>query len=158
MIGRRRGFLAPGKKRFGGGRMAKRKISSYDMLQEDIRALKIPKIEVWRNKYSDRDYIVKIETGEFTCICPKTGLPDFAQIKIEYIPDKYCLELKSFKLYLVSFRNIGIFHEHVTNRILDDLVGACDPRYMKIEMEYNLRGGIKTRTQSEYKRKGRGKR
>ena len=131
-----------------------RKKSSYKGLQEDIRGLKTPKIEVWRNKYSDRDYLVKIETTEFTCICPKTGLPDFATIRIEYIPDEWCIELKSFKFYLVSFRGVGIFHEHVTNRILDDLVKASKPRYMKLEMEYNLRGGIKTSTKAEYKSKG----
>ena len=131
-----------------------RKKSSYKELQENIRGLKTPKIEVWRNKYSDRDYLVKIETAEFTCICPKTGLPDFATIRIEYIPDEWCIELKSFKLYLVSFREVGIFHEHVTNRILDDLVKASKPRYMKLEMEYNLRGGIKTSTKAEYKSKG----
>ncbi len=133
--------------------MAKKK-SSYEGLQENIRGIKTPKIEVWRNKYSDRDYLVKIETNEFTCICPRTGLPDFAAIRIEYMPDEWCIELKSFKLYLVSFRNIGIFHEHVTNRILDDLVKECKPRYMKLEMEYNLRGGIKTSTKAEYKSKG----
>ena len=131
-----------------------RKKSSYKGLQEDIRGLKTPKIEVWRNKYNDRDYLVKIETAEFTCICPKTRLPDFATIRIEYIPDEWCIELKSFKLYLVSFRGVGIFHEHVTNRILDDLVKASKPRYMKLEMEYNLRGGIKTSTKAEYKSKG----
>ena len=130
------------------------KRSSYNNLQEKIRSLKTPEIEVWRNKYSDRDYLVKIETNEFTCICPRTGLPDFAAIRIEYIPDKWCVELKSFKLYLVSFRNVGIFHEHVTNRILDDFVKACKPRYIKLEMEYNLRGGIKTSTKAEYKMKG----
>lgn len=131
-----------------------RKKSSYKGLQEDIRGLRTPKIEVWRNKYGDRDYLVKIETAEFTCICPKTRLPDFATIKIEYIPDEWCIELKSFKLYLVSFRGVGIFHEHVTNKILDDLVKASKPRYMKLEMEYNLRGGIKTSTKAEYKSKG----
>jgi len=136
-----------------GNKMAKKK-SSYEGLQENIRRLKTPKIEVWQNKYSDRGYSVRIETDEFTCICPKTGLPDFAAIRIEYIPDKWCIELKSFKLYLVSFRNVGIFHEHVTNKILDDLVKACKPRYMKLEMEYNSRGGIKTTTNAEYKRRG----
>jgi 7-cyano-7-deazaguanine reductase len=82
----------------------KRRKTSYEGLQENVRRFKTPKIEAWRNKYSDRDYFVKIETSEFTCICPKTGLPDFAIIRIEYIPDKWCIELKSFKLYLVSFR------------------------------------------------------
>jgi len=128
--------------------------SKYEGLQERVRSLKTPPIEVWRNKYTDRDYFVKIETDEYTCICPKTGLPDFAAIRIEYVPDKWCIELKSFKLYLVSFRDVGIFHEHATNKILDDLVKACKPRYMKLEMEYKVRGGIKTTTNAEYKRKG----
>ncbi|MBN1871271.1 MAG: NADPH-dependent 7-cyano-7-deazaguanine reductase QueF [Candidatus Omnitrophica bacterium] len=119
-----------------------------------MRRLKTPRIDVWRNMYRDRDYVVSMETTEFTCICPKTGLPDFATIKVEYIPDALCVELKSFKLYLVAYRNVGIFHEHVTNKILDDLVKCCRPRYMKIQMVYNLRGGIKTSTQAEYKRKG----
>ena len=131
-----------------------KKRSSYEGLQNNIRSFKTPKIEVWRNKYADRDYLVTIRTDEFTCICPKTGLPDFAKIVIEYIPDEYCVELKSFKLYLVSFRSVGVFHEHVTNKILDDLAKACKPRYMKLEMEYNLRGGIKTLTKAEYKMKG----
>ena len=126
--------------------------SSYEGLQEGIKSLKTPKIEVFANKYNDREYIVNLETDEFTCICPKTGLPDFATIKIEYIPGKDCVELKSFKLYLMSFRNVGIFHEHVTNRILDDLVKACRPRYMKLEMEYKLRGGIKTTTKALYRK------
>ena len=133
--------------------MKKRK--SYEGLQENIRALKTPKIEVFQNKYSDREYVVNLETDEFTCICPKTGLPDFATIRIEYTPDKRCIELKSFKLYLVSFRNTGIFHEHVTNKILDDLVKACRPRYMKLEMEYKLRGGIKTTTKAAYRKTGK---
>ena len=128
----------------------KKSKSSYEGLQEKVRTFKTPKIDIWRNKYSDRGYLVKIETDEFTCICPKTGLPDFAAVKIEYIPDKWCIELKSFKLYLVAFRNVGIFHEHATNRILDDLVRACKPRYMKLEMEYKLRGGVKTSTKAEY--------
>lgn len=127
--------------------------SSYENLQEKIRDIKTPPIEVWQNKYSDRDYVVKIETSEFTCICPKTGMPDFANIMIEYIPDKWCVELKSLKLYLASYRQVGIFHEHATNRILDDLVKASKPRYMKLEMEYNTRGGIKTSTRAEYSRK-----
>lgn len=128
--------------------------STYEGLQEGVRGLKTPAIEVWRNMYSDRDYLVKIETDEYTCICPKTGLPDFAAIRIEYVPDKWCIELKSFKLYLVSFRDVGIFHEHATNRILDDLVKACKPRYMRLEMEYKVRGGIKTATKAEFRRKG----
>ena len=128
--------------------------SSYEGLQKSVRTTKTPVIEVWRNEYPDKDYIVRMETDEFTCICPKTGLPDFARIIIEYAPDKWCVELKSFKLYLVSFRNMGIFHEHATNRILDDLVRSCKPRFMRLEMEYRTRGGIKTSTKAEYAKKG----
>lgn len=132
----------------------KKNKSSYEGLQENVRKFKTPEIEVWRNQYSDRGYVVRIESDEFTCICPKTGLPDFAMIRLEYVPDKWCIELKSFKLYVVSFRNVGIFHEHVTNRILDDLVRSCKPRFMRLEMEYHQRGGIKTYTKTEYRKKG----
>lgn len=125
---------------------------SYEGLQEKIRKLRTPKIEVWKNKYNDKDYVVKIETSEFTCICPKTGLPDFATIYIEYKPDRVCIELKSFKEYLIFFRNIGIFHEHVTNRILEDLVKSCKPRWAKIRTEFNIRGGVKTAVETEYRK------
>ncbi|MFC1807562.1 preQ(1) synthase [Candidatus Omnitrophota bacterium] len=123
---------------------------TYQGLQEDVRALKTPKIDVWKNKYSDKNYIITIETSEFSCICPKTGLPDFALIRIEYIPDKFCIELKSFKLYLISYRNIGIFHEHVTNKIFDDFIKYCRPRWAKINSEFGVRGGIKTTVTREY--------
>jgi 7-cyano-7-deazaguanine reductase len=124
---------------------------SYEGLQEDVRRLKTPEIEVWKNKYRDKEYTIFMETPEFSCICPKTGLPDFANIRIQYIPDEYCIELKSFKLYLISFRNIGIFHENVVNRILDDLVRACRPRWMNIVGEFNPRGGIKTIVSRQYR-------
>ena len=130
--------------------MKKRK-SSYEDLQTNIRKLKTPQIEVWANKYPDKEYVVKIQTPEFTCICPKTGLPDFANIVIEYMPNESCLELKSFKLYLTSYRQIGIFHEHVINKILDDFVSACKPRWAKITGEFNPRGGITTTVSREYK-------
>ena len=129
----------------------KHKKSDYESLQENIRRLKTPKIEVWANKYPDKEYVVKIQTPEFTCICPKTGLPDFANIVIEYMPNESCLELKSFKLYLTSYRQIGIFHEHVINKILDDFVSACKPRWAKITGEFNPRGGITTTVSREYK-------
>lgn len=128
------------------------KKSSYDGLQENVRSLKLPVIEVWENKYKDKSFVVDIRTNEFTCICPKTGLPDFADIHIQYIPDKSCAELKSFKEYLHKFRDVGIFHEHAANRILDDFVNACKPRWAKIETEFNPRGGIKTAVTREYKR------
>ncbi|MBN3032975.1 MAG: NADPH-dependent 7-cyano-7-deazaguanine reductase QueF [Candidatus Saganbacteria bacterium] len=108
------------------------------------------KVEVVKNINSDRDYTVNIEFPEFTCVCPRTGLPDFATIKIEYIPDKLIVELKSLKLYFVSFRNIGTFHEDVVNKILDDLAAACQPRQMKIVGEFSVRGGIKTTVSASY--------
>jgi len=126
--------------------------SSYEGLQKDIRKLKAPKIETWQNQYKDKDYRVEIRTNEFTCICPKTGLPDFADISIQYIPDKRCVELKSFKLYLHSFRDVGVFHEHIVNKILDDFVNACKPRWAHIEMIFNPRGGISTTVKAEYKK------
>lgn len=130
--------------------------SSYEDLQSGIRSLKTPLIEVWENKYPDRDYTVKLDMPEFTCICPKTGLPDFAIIKLDYKPGKWCLELKSFKLYLVSFRNVGIFHEHLVNKILDDVVKACQPRWAKLEVVMNPRGGIATNVEAEYRAKRKG--
>jgi len=125
---------------------------SYEGLQEDIRNLKTPKIDVWKSKYPDKEFIVKIETDEFSCICPKTGLPDYAKIRIEYVPDRYCIELKSFKLYLISYRNIGVFHEHVTNKILEDFIKASKPRWAHITGEFSLRGGIKTTVTREWGR------
>jgi 7-cyano-7-deazaguanine reductase len=140
-----------------GNKVSMKKKSSYEGLQKNVRVLKTPQIEVWKNQYSDKDYLIKIETDEFTCICPKTGLPDFATIRIEYIADKWCVELKSLKHYFISYRNMGIFHEHATNKILDDLVAACKPRFMRIEMDYKSRGGIKTLTKAEYNREAKEK-
>lgn len=125
-------------------------MKSYEGLQDNIRSLKLPKIDVWENKYKDRPYIVKFDTSEFTCICPKTGLADFAHIFIEYSPDKWCIELKSFKGYLACYRSMGIFHEHVVNKLLDDLVRAAKPRWMKVRGQFNIRGGIATTVEAEY--------
>ena len=127
-----------------------KKVSSYEGRQKDIRMLKMPDIEVWENQYSDRDYIVDLTIPEFTCICPKTSLPDFATIKVSYKPAKVCLELKSLKLYLVKYRNRGIFHEHLTNKLLDDFVKACHPRWMRVEVIMNPRGGIGTTVTAEF--------
>lgn len=129
--------------------MAKK--SSYEGLQKSVRSLKTPEIEVWENQYPDKDYAVKLEVPEFTCICPKTGLPDFASITIEYGPSRYCVELKSFKLYTVWFRNVGIFHEHFVNRVLDDFVKACRPKWARISATVNPRGGITTTVSREYR-------
>jgi len=120
------------------------KPSDYEGLQEHIRDLALPELEIWENQYSDRDYDVRMEMSEFTCICPKTGLPDFATIIIDYAPAKRCVELKSLKLYLVAFRNVGIFHEHAVNRILDDFVRAVEPRRVKVQGLFGSRGGITT--------------
>ena len=125
-------------------------ISSYEGRQKNIRALKTPVIEVWENQYSDRDYVVDLTIPEFTCICPKTGLPDFAVIKVSYKPAKVCLELKSLKMHLIFYRDIGIFHEHLVNKLMDDFVAACKPRWMKIEVDMNPRGGIATCVTAEY--------
>ncbi|MFH1776926.1 MAG: preQ(1) synthase [Candidatus Omnitrophota bacterium] len=124
---------------------------SYEGLQHNVRVLKTPLIEVWMNKYPDRQYTVRIETNEFTCICPKTGLPDFATIVIEYVPAKWCVELKSFKEYLMFYRNTGIFHEHVINKILDDFVKYCKPKQVNMKGVFNARGGIQTTVLREYK-------
>jgi 7-cyano-7-deazaguanine reductase len=99
-----------------------------------------------------RHYTVTLQTEEFTCVCPMTGQPDFAKIKIQYIPDKKIVESKSLKLYLWSFRNEGVFHEHVTNIILDDLVAALKPRWCKVNAEFSVRGGIAITVDAEYKK------
>ena len=125
--------------------------SSYEGLQKNIREMKTPAIEVWENQYADRKYTIELDVPEFTCICPKTGLPDFATIKVTYGPAKFCLELKSFKLYIVSYRNVGIFHEHLVNKILDDIVKACGPKWTKVTATMNPRGGIATTVAAEYK-------
>ena len=124
--------------------------SSYEDRQDHIRSMRMPAIEVWKNQYDDREYVVHLDILEFTCICPKTGLPDFAVIKVSYKPAKVCLELKSLKMYLIEYRNVGIFHEHLVNRLLDDCVKACKPRWMKIEVVMNPRGGIATTVTAEY--------
>lgn len=126
------------------------KKSSYEGLQEDIRNLSLPEIETWQNKYPERKYVVRFDTNEFTCICPKTSLPDFAHIFIEYSPAEECIELKSFKEYLISYRDKGVFHEHVVNRILEDLSSSCKPRWMKVKGVFNTRGGITTTVEAEY--------
>ena len=130
-----------------------REKSSYEGLQAKIRKLKLPGIETWKNKYPQRDYKVYLNVPEFTCLCPKTGLPDFACIYVEYIPDKLCIELKSFKEYIFAYRNIGIFHENVVNRILDDIKRAAAPRLLRIEGVFNVRGGIQTTVNAEYRKR-----
>lgn len=101
-------------------------------------------VETFENPEKGRNYVIKCECSEFTCLCPKTGQPDFANIKIEYIPNEKCIELKSLKLYLWSYRNDGAFHEAVTNQILNDLVRASMPKWMEVVAEFFIRGGIST--------------
>lgn len=125
---------------------------SYEGRQGHIRTLQLPAIEVFENIYSDRDYNVHLHFPEFTAICPKTGLPDFGIVEIDYTPDKYCLELKSLKEYFLAYRNIGIFHENVVNRVLDDIILAADMRKAFVKITYNARGGIITTVSRSYER------
>ena len=111
------------------------------------------KLETFPNHHPDRDYMITLRTEEFTCVCPATGQPDFAKLTIQYIPDQKILESKSLKLYLWSFRNRGIFHEHATNAVLDDLVRVLAPRWCKVNAEFAVRGGILITVEAEYKRK-----
>jgi 7-cyano-7-deazaguanine reductase len=108
------------------------------------------RLETFENQFAGRDYRIEIVAPEFTSVCPKTGQPDFGTLTITYIPDRLCLELKSLKLYLQSFRNEGIFYEHVTNTILDDLVAVVKPRYMKLAAAFTARGGITTSVTAEF--------
>ena len=111
-------------------------------------------IETFPNPAPQRDFLIHIEIPEFTCLCPKTGQPDFATLTLEYIPEKTCVELKSLKLYIWSFRDEGCFHEAVTNQILDDLVKATKPRFMRVTAKFFVRGGIFTNVVAEHRKKG----
>jgi 7-cyano-7-deazaguanine reductase len=108
------------------------------------------KLETFPNPNPERDYVIRFECPEFTCLCPRTGQPDFATIHVEYVPDALCVELKSWKLYLWSYRDEGAFHEAVTNKILDDLVAATRPRRARVEGDFKVRGGIATGVVAEY--------
>jgi 7-cyano-7-deazaguanine reductase len=129
----------------------KNDLSGLTLLGKATKPLR--KLETFPNHNDQRDYVITLQTEEFTCVCPKTGQPDFAKIKIEYIPDKKIIESKSLKLYLWSFRNEGVFHEHVTNIILDDLVAALKPRRCKVSAEFAVRGGIGITVDAEFKKK-----
>ncbi|MEA3276280.1 MAG: preQ(1) synthase [Pseudomonadota bacterium] len=108
-------------------------------------------LETFPNPEPGRDYSIRIRVPEFTCLCPKTGQPDFAELTLEYVPDRLCLELKALKLYVWSFRDEGAFHEAVTNRILGDLVEAARPRFMRLIADFNVRGGIYTKVVAEHR-------
>lgn len=109
-------------------------------------------VECFPNRHPAREYEIRIVAPEFTAVCPRTGQPDFATLTLTYVPNRHCLELKSFKLYLQSYRNRGVFHEHVTNTILDDLVKSCAPRSMTLVGAFNPRGGISTTVTAAYPR------
>ena len=112
------------------------------------------RLQTFVNPSPHRDYRICMEIPEFTCLCPMTGQPDFATLSLEYIPERKCVELKSLKLYVWSFRNEGAFHEAVTNRILEDLVKATQPRYMRLTAKFNVRGGIYTSIVAEHRKTG----
>ena len=112
------------------------------------------RLQTFANPSPRRDYRICMEIPEFTCLCPMTGQPDFATLSLEYIPDRLCVELKSLKLYVWSFRDQGAFHEAVTNRILEDLVKAASPRFMRLTAKFNVRGGIYTSIVVEHRKRG----
>ena len=111
-------------------------------------------LDSFTNPNPERDYTIHIDTPEFTCLCPLTGQPDFASIEVQYVPDQLCLELKALKLYFWSYRDQGAFHEAVTNQILSDLVAVIAPRFMRINAEFNVRGGVYTRVVVEHRAAG----
>jgi 7-cyano-7-deazaguanine reductase len=111
-------------------------------------------LETFDNPQPERDYTIRINIPEFTCLCPKTGQPDFAEMTLEYVPEKLCVELKALKMYIWSFRDQGAFHEAVTNEILADLVAATQPRYMRLTAEFNVRGGIYTTVVADHRAEG----
>ncbi len=108
-------------------------------------------LETFENPNQDRDYTIRIRIPEFTCLCPKTGQPDFATINIDYVPEQSCIELKALKMYIWSFRDEGAFHEKVTNQMLSDFVAACNPRFMRVTAEFNVRGGVYTNVVAEHR-------
>ena len=112
------------------------------------------KLEIFDNPNTERDFVIQIDMPEFTCLCPMTGQPDFATLELEYIADKLCIELKALKTYIWSYRDVGGFHEAVTNQILDDLVGVTKPRFMRLKAIFNVRGGIYTTVVAEYRQNG----
>ena len=131
-----------------------RKVHAPEYTREHARGgvhAELPAIETWENQY--QGYEITITILEFTCLCPRTGLPDFGTITIHYLPDKRCLELKSLKTYIVAFRNVGIFNENAVNRILDDVARACKPKRAVVKGEFSTRGGMRTLVEARYPRK-----
>jgi 7-cyano-7-deazaguanine reductase len=121
-----------------------------DELKRGLQEILESTLEVFDNSHPHRDYMITITNPEFTCLCPRSGYPDFAILELAYIPDKYCLELKSYKLFINKYRDRGIFHEQVVNEILEELVKVVKPRYMSIKGDFNPRGNIHTVVQAEF--------
>lgn len=119
-----------------------------------IMAQPSEELELFDNPQPERDFTIHITMPEFTCLCPKTGQPDFATLYLDYVPDQHCVELKALKMYIWSFRDKGAFHEAVTNKIVDDLVAACQPRFLRITADFNVRGGVYTKVVVDYKKPG----
>ena len=111
---------------------------------EGLETLTPEVLETFPYEYAGRDATIEISTDEWSCVCPFSGLPDFGNLTVRYLPSDVCIELKSYKYYLTSFRNIGIYQEHAANRVLDDLVACCKPKWMEVVLDYRLRGGIHT--------------
>jgi 7-cyano-7-deazaguanine reductase len=120
----------------------------YDV--QDPSTIEVSALETFPYEYPGKDIIVAIDTDEFTAVCPWSGLPDFGTIRVEYIPSRSVVELRSFKYYLLSYRNVGIYQEHLVNRVLEDLVACCRPKWMKVTVDYRIRGGIHTVTSREH--------
>jgi 7-cyano-7-deazaguanine reductase len=137
-----------------GDRSLPRELSPLKALGSGPRLAATKALETFPNPNPRRDYAIRMEIPEFTCLCPKTGQPDFATLHLAYVPDKACVELKSLKLYVWSFRDEGKFHEAVTNEILEDLVAATKPRFMRLTAEFFVRGGIYTTVEAEYRKPG----
>ena len=114
----------------------------------------LKELETFANPRTERDYTIRMTLPEFTCLCPRTGQPDFATLELEYVPDRLCVELKSLKLYIWSFRDVGAFHEAVTNEIAQDLIGALAPRFLRLTARFNVRGGIHTSIVVEHRQEG----
>lgn len=124
---------------------------------QGVETIDVKVLETFSYEYPGKDVVINIDSDEFTTVCPFSGLPDFAVIRINYIPDKLCIELRSLKYYLMSYRNVGIYQEHAVNRILEDLVKCCNPKWMQVIADYKVRGGVHTVTSVEYHKKKREK-
>ena len=125
----------------------------YDV--QDVSVIDNTVLDVFPYEYAGKDLTIDIETDEFTAVCPWSGLPDYGTIRINYIPNRVCIELRSLKYYLISYRNVGIYQEHVVNRVLNDLVRCCKPRWMQVWADYKIRGGVHTVTSVEWGRRNR---